>query len=162
MGIWTIEENNFSRTDGSIKVSISELGTTTVQVGGQEHVVTHTVASFDLVQVWTPSNVARILFSLVNGASESYGSAITFRFRHQHAVTNSSRILFSDVLQVALLSVDYMQILPFLTSKIPRPSSFEARNSARKNWKPGLTPALDWDHWDPPLGIQGPHLCFRR
>src|SRR6266545_1569192 len=90
--------------------------------------------------------------------TEPYDS-ITFRIRHQHAATNTSRILFSDVPQVAMLSGDETQFtLPVLTSKIPRPSSFEALNIARKNWKPGLTPAqLDWDHW----AVQTPDVSKR-
>ena len=90
--------------------------------------------------------------------AEPNGPSITFRLRHQHAVTNTSRILFSDVPQVALLSGDETRFtLPVLTSKIPRPRSFEALDAARKNWKPGLTPALDWDHWD----VQTPDVSKR-
>lgn len=75
--------------------------------------------------------------------------ALTFRLRHQHAVMNDSRIVFSDVPEVAAYSGDETKFtVPIVTTSIPRPESFEAFTSARRNWKPGLTPLSIWEHSD--------------
>lgn len=78
-------------------------------------------------------------------------SALTFHLRHQHAVVNNSRIVFSDIPVVTYEShsgVETQYIVPTVTTNVPRPKSFEAFTSARRNWRPGLTAAAVWEHRD--------------
>jgi lipase ATG15 len=80
-----------------------------------------------------------------------YESAITFHLRHEHAITNDTRIIFSNVPQVASYSGDETQFnIPMHTTRIPRPKSFSAFNAARRDRQQGLTPVVDWDHWEVP------------
>ena len=77
--------------------------------------------------------------------------AITFQLRHRHAVTNTSRIIFSDISRESSFIGDGIETqfsIPTSVKKIPRPESFAAFNKARRNPQRGLTPALDWRHWD--------------
>ena len=76
-------------------------------------------------------------------------SLLTFQLRHQHAVTNNSRIIFSDFTPGASFAGDETQFtIHAQKSNIPRPESHSAFMAARANREPGLTPMLDWDEWE--------------
>jgi lipase ATG15 len=76
--------------------------------------------------------------------------ALTFHLRHRHAIINDSRIVFSNLPEVASYSGEETTefTVPTLTTSIPRPESFEAFSIARRSWKPGLTPVFAWEHSD--------------
>lgn len=89
------------------------------------------------------------IFLLENTPKVSYKSAITFHLRHEHAVINDTRIIFSDIPQVASYTGDETEFnIPIHTTRIPRPKSFAAFNAARRDRHQGLTPVVDWDHWE--------------
>lgn len=82
---------------------------------------------------------------------QNISPAITFQLRHQHATTNTSRIIFSDIPQEFSSigdDVDTHFSIQTKIDRVPRPESFTAFNNARRNLRQDLTPALDWQDWD--------------
>ena len=76
-------------------------------------------------------------------------SLLTFQLRHQHAVTNNSRIIFSDFKPGASLAGDETQFtIHAQKSNIPRPESHSAFMAARANREPRFTPIVHWNEWE--------------
>ncbi|KAF8802959.1 alpha/beta-hydrolase [Phlegmacium glaucopus] len=77
--------------------------------------------------------------------------AITFQLRHRHAVTNTSRIIFSDISPESSSFGDNVETqfsIQTKVNRVPRPESFAAFKEARRNSQRAWTPALDWHNWD--------------
>ncbi|KAF8874220.1 Alpha/Beta hydrolase protein [Gymnopilus junonius] len=80
---------------------------------------------------------------------EPDGTSISFQLRHLHAITNDSRIIFSDIKpEASLLGAESQFTIPIQNIRIPRPESTSAFHAARRNRDPGVTPALEWQDWD--------------
>jgi len=96
------------------------------------------------------------LYSLLNtllwpdNILESSPSSLTFQLRHQHAVTNASRVIFSDfnLARVSLSDAETLFTVPTRSSRVPRPDSLSAFHAARLNREPGVTPGVEWQDWD--------------
>ena len=100
-----------------------------------------------------PATLNGLISSLLWASSsplQNESPAITFQLRHRHAATNTSRIIFSDVLpEFSSIGDDVTQFsIKTKVNRIPRPESFGAFNMARRYPQRGLTPAFDWYDWD--------------
>ena len=100
-----------------------------------------------------PATLNSLISSLLWASSSTLqdtSPAITFQLRHRHAVTNTSRIIFSDVLpEFSSIGDDISQFsIKTKVNRIPRPESFAAFNEARRYSQRRLTPAFDWYDWD--------------
>ena len=74
---------------------------------------------------------------------------VTFQLRHQHAITNNSRIIFSDYAHSdSFFGEDTEFTIQAQKSWIPRPESHAAFMAARANSRQGIAPTLDWADWD--------------
>ncbi|PPR05169.1 hypothetical protein CVT26_012255, partial [Gymnopilus dilepis] len=84
---------------------------------------------------------------------------INFQLRHLHAVTNDSRIVFSDFNpEASLMAEETGFSIPIQNARIPRPASVSAFHAARRNREPdGITPAVQWQDWD----TQSPDITKR-
>lgn len=70
---------------------------------------------------------------------------LTFELRHQHALTDTSRIVFSDVKPSAGFAQQNVYRVPRRRMKIPRPPSKESFAAARKmSMEQGMSMSLDW------------------
>ena len=99
-----------------------------------------------------PATLIALISSLLWTSSstlQNSSPAITFQLRHRHAVTNTSRIIFSDVVQdFSSIGDDVAQYsIKTRVNRIPRPESFDAFNKARR-YRRGLTSTFDWYDWD--------------
>ena len=79
--------------------------------------------------------------------AQNVSPAITFQLRHRHAVTNTSRIVFSDIpWEFSSFGDDIPQFsIQTKFNRIPRPESFAAYNNARRNPQRDM---IDWRDWD--------------
>lgn len=107
-----------------------------------------------------PATLQGLIFSLLAAQSEppntsgSDSSSITFQLRHQHAVTNSSRIIFSDIKPSASFADGDETVFSVISrnANVPRPESFSAFDSARKGRyrTDTTTTTLGWKDWEIP------------
>ncbi|KAJ3530107.1 hypothetical protein NMY22_g8714 [Coprinellus aureogranulatus] len=82
---------------------------------------------------------------------------LTFELRHQHGLTNTSRVVFSDVSTAGFGQGDVYRV-PRRRMRVPRPSSHAAFSAAREmSMKQGMNMALKW--WDDE--IEGPDVTTR-
>ncbi|KAF9481321.1 alpha/beta-hydrolase [Pholiota conissans] len=78
-------------------------------------------------------------------------SPITFQLRHRHAITNDSRVIFSNYEPSASFAGEGTEFtIPVQTTTIPRPESHAAFMAARSNYQRDVTPALNWVDWEVP------------
>ncbi|KAF8173273.1 Alpha/Beta hydrolase protein [Pholiota molesta] len=80
---------------------------------------------------------------------------ITFQLRHQHAVTNTSRVIFSnyDDASFSALNIageETQFTIQAQSAKIPRPESHAAFLAARSDYQQDTTPALTWVDYEVP------------
>jgi putative lipase involved disintegration of autophagic bodies len=96
------------------------------------------------------SLISSLLWASSSTLQDNTSPAITFQLRHRHAVTNTSRIIFSDVLpEFSSIGDEITQFsIKTRVNRIPRPESFTAFNEARRYPQRSLTPAFDWYDWD--------------
>ena len=74
---------------------------------------------------------------------------VTFQLRHQHAITNNSRIIFSDYAHSdSFFGEDTEFTIQAQKSWITRPESHAAFMAARADSRQGIAPTLDWADWD--------------
>ncbi|RXW19553.1 hypothetical protein EST38_g6288 [Candolleomyces aberdarensis] len=72
-------------------------------------------------------------------------SPLTFELRHQHGLTNASRIVFSDVKPSAGFAQQNVYRIPRKRMKVSRPPSKEKYAAARKmSMEQGMSMSLDW------------------
>ncbi|KAF9539708.1 alpha/beta-hydrolase [Agrocybe pediades] len=77
------------------------------------------------------------------------GSHLTFHLRHQHAVANDSRVIFSDIVpETFSFSEESLFTVPTQGRRIPRPESLQHFHSARLNRDLGATANVKWQDWD--------------
>ncbi|KAF6758290.1 Alpha/Beta hydrolase protein [Ephemerocybe angulata] len=82
---------------------------------------------------------------------------LTFELRHEHRLTNTSRIVFSDVKQ-SNFAAERVYRIPRKILKIPRPSSHEDFLAARTmSMKDDMSMMLDWQEDE----IPGPDVSSR-
>lgn len=90
-------------------------------------------------------------FLWATAPTEPSTRSITFQLRHQHAILNDSRIIFSDIQPSASFGGDEAQFtIQAANTKIPRPESHDKFMAARWNREPGMTAVVDWDDWEVP------------
>lgn len=93
------------------------------------------------------SFISTILWT--NSALYPPESLVTFQLRHQHAITNHSRIIFSNYAQSDSFSGEETEFaIQAQKAWIPRPESHAAFMAAREDSRRGIAPALDWKDWE--------------
>lgn len=96
-----------------------------------------------------PATLQSLILNLLwsTAPTESNNLPITFQLRHRHAITNTSRVIFSDFKPGASFSDSETRFsVQIRNTQVPRPESFAAFDSARRNGQLNL----GWHDWEVP------------